>query len=225
MLIAEISNCHFGSLKKAKELIKAAHNSGADLIKAQAFLPKDIKSGSMPFWFYEQCAFAKREYIELIEYAREIGNDLFYSIFSEELIGLGTHQKWHKITGAQTLDGKATEMMDLDNVLISVPGTMDLDQLYPFIDAELLYVSPYMVEDPKLELIDTLSAFVERPVGYSDHTVGIKQAIRAAHFHNVHIIEKHFCLTSGDKWNGQIYRDTVHGVTPNEFEKLAKLLS
>jgi sialic acid synthase SpsE len=221
VLIAEISNTHFGSIKKAKELIRAAHESGADLIKAQAFRAKDIKSGSMPVSFYEECAMQLTEYLELIEYARSIGNDLFYSIFSNGFQTLSMKQNWHKIAGSQTREGKADEHSDVDNMIISIPGDVDLKTLHKFEKAEVLYVSPYQAKDPHLVHIDRISRWLGRSVGYSDHTVGIDWCVKAIELYNVNIIEKHFCLNNYETYGQHTYRDTIFGVRPKQFEKLA----
>jgi sialic acid synthase SpsE len=42
MLVAEISNVHFGSVLKARELIMTAYECGADLVKGQAFKAEDV---------------------------------------------------------------------------------------------------------------------------------------------------------------------------------------
>lgn len=218
LLIAEISNAHFGNFDTAKALIRAAHNSGASIVKGQAFMAKDIKTGSMPFEFYEQCQFSFQEYVELIEYAREIGTDLFYSIFSPELSELLYEQRWHKIAGGQVRLG-TYEKIDNKKVIVSVPRDCELPY---FVKSEILHVSDYFDEEPELKRITELGKIYGRRVGYSDHTLGIETAISAARDYGAHIIEKHFCLEKSVTFKGVVYRDTVHGVTPFEFEALAR---
>ncbi len=224
LLIAEIGNCHFGSIKRAKELIKAAHNSGADLIKGQAFHAKDIQ-GSMPPEFYQKCEFSVQQYIDLIEYARDIGNDLFYSIFSPGFEQLSMYQIWHKTAGIQTRNGAVNEHHDIANMIISVPRHVDLQTLYHFKHAEILHVSDYLVTDPQLEQIPILTNWLKRPAGYSDHTEGVHYAIVAYKEYGADIIEKHFCMKKNESFNGVVFRDTTHGATPDEFEKLARVMS
>jgi sialic acid synthase SpsE len=218
MLIAEIGNNHFGDFSKAKELIHAAHESGADIIKSQAFLAKDI-GGSMPVVFYQQCAFSLRQYKDLIEYARSIGNDLFYSIFSPELDELRAKQNWHKLASSQVQKsgGQISLFLDHENVIISVPKDVTIPMLR---NAELLHPSKYMVVDPDLGRIRRLSHITGRNIGYSDHTLGIRNCIRASELYGARIIEKHFCLSHGEQWRGITFRDTVHGATPKEFQTL-----
>lgn len=218
MIISEIGQQHFGSFKHAKELIYAANESGADLIKSQAFLAKDITSGSMPKEFYQMCEFSLEQYIELIDFARSIGNDLFYSIFSKELLPLREHQIWHKLAGGQVCSGKfKPQEYDLDTSIVSIGK-----DVYPpeFKNANILYVSDYLPKDPELKNIDTLREFYKRDVGYSDHTIGIKNCINAVLMHKANIIEKHFTIKKDFKFNGQLYRDCIHGSTPREFYDL-----
>lgn len=225
MLIAELGNGHYGSMTKARELIRAAHNSGADLIKGQAFRASGIKNGSMPERFYKDCELRVEDYLELIHYARDLGNDMFYSIFSDGFESISFTQKWHKVAGGQTRDGKASTELDLENVIISVPGDIIYNQIPKFKKAEVLYVCDYLAEDPELRQIGSLAHWLGRPVGYSDHTIGVKFAIEAHRKWGANIIEKHFTLSHNEKWGTTIFRDSVHGATPNEFEELAKAMS
>jgi N,N'-diacetyllegionaminate synthase len=225
ILIAEIGVNYFGSLKKAKQLIKAAHESGADLIKSQVFRAEDIKHGSMPFVFYKTCELKIEEYIELIEYARDLGNDLFYSIFSPGFEKISMHQTWHKVAGIQTKQGKISQIHDQDNVIISVPGKVDVKTIPRFEKSEYLYVSEYMTDEPRLEFITYYSHCLDKQFGYSDHTIGIDYAKAAVQSYGAQIVEKHFTLKKSEKFKGKVFRDTVHGSTPDEFERLAVFMS
>jgi sialic acid synthase SpsE len=225
LLIAEIGNNFFGDIKKAKGLIKAANDSGADLIKGQAFKADDIKSGSMSKRFYRACALSVDEYIELIDYARSIGNDMFYSIFSPGFERLSLYQNWHKIAGSQTRAGMISETYDIENMIISVPGNSNLENIKKMKKAEFLYVTDYLTEKPDLDHITILAMWLGRQVGYSDHSIGIDACKRAYTDYGAHIIEKHFCIKKNQKFDGIVFRDTQHGATPREFEQLALHMS
>jgi N,N'-diacetyllegionaminate synthase len=222
MLIAEIGNCHFGDFSVAKQMVLAAHNAGADLIKGQAFRAEDIKSGSMPEAFYKKCAFSVEQYLELIDYARDLGNDMFFSIFSEGMEAIAAKQKWRKVAGAQTRKGLLTMADDADNLVISVPITVSVPR---FKKAAVLHVSDYITTMPHLWQIQALTSYLGQQAGYSDHTIGIRNCLIAAREMGATVIEKHFTLQKDMKWNGETFRDTVHGATPAEFQKLAKELS
>jgi N-acetylneuraminate synthase len=220
VLIAEIGNNHFGDFKKAKELIRVAHLSGADLVKGQAFKAEDIK-GSMPEQFYRDCEFTIEQHLELIDYARDLGNDLFYSIFSKGFEAISMKQNWHKIAGVQTRRGMVSDHYDIENMIISIPAELNLDAMPKLKRAEFLYVSEYCVSDPDLDNISLLALWLGRRVGYSDHTKGIKYAKLAYSDYGAHIIEKHFCLKKNQIYSDTVFRDTVHGANPKELEMLA----
>jgi len=222
MLICEIGNVHGGNLDYAKTHIRAAHESGADICKMQAFLADDISGGSMPKRFYEQCEFTIRQHIELIYYARSIGTDLFYSIFSPTFWTLQFHQNYFKIAGSQIKNNYfALELFDSPNVIFSVPQAAVLKRVPKVERAFPLYVGEYLKE-PQLHYIETLEKHFNKPVGYSDHTEGVDNCLRAYETYGCDIIEKHFTLEKNVGFYGQIFRDTVHGATPSEFETLAK---
>lgn len=219
-LIAEFGNNHFGDFAKAKTMILAALESGATLAKGQAFLAKDLKSGSMPREFYKQCQFTLQQYVELIEYGREIGIPVFFSIFSKELSVLEEHQQYYKLSGRQTLDGKHDfREFDVSNAFVSIPATADPPYLKR---AQPLYVSDYLAEDPGLHNLIRLKEFYKRPVGYSDHTLGITQCKKAIDHFDVPVIEKHFTLDKSYVFGQSFFRDCAHGIGPDEFLKLSK---
>lgn len=222
MLIAEIGNNHFGSMEMAKKLIKAAHDSGADLIKGQAFRAEDIHGGSMSPSFYKMCAMSVDRYMEMIDYARELGNDMFFSIFSQGMDALANKQSWRKVAGSQTKMGHLTMADDSDNLIVSVPLAAPVPR---FKKAAVLHVSDYMTSVPHLWHIQTIADHIGRPAGYSDHTIGIEVAVKAHRDFGAHVIEKHFCLEKDFSYKGVVFRDTQHGATPREFELLAREIS
>lgn len=222
MLIAEIGNNHFGDIEKARELIRTAHNCGADVIKGQAFRAVDIKLGSMPRSFYEQCELSVEEYLELIDYARDLGNDLFYSIFSTGMEAIQQKQIWKKVTGAQSREGILTMKDDSPNLIVSVPVAASCPK---FKKAQVLHVSDYLTTNPNLWHIETLSEHLGHQVGYSDHTIGTEACLKAIRVFGVHVIEKHFTLKKNVEFQGAVFRDTVHGAAPNELNSIARELS
>ena len=50
-VIAEAGVAHFGSIKKAKKLVDLAHYSGADAVKFQAYVTKDLIHIKFKEWF------------------------------------------------------------------------------------------------------------------------------------------------------------------------------
>ena len=226
LLIAEIGNTHMGSIRLAKELIRVAHESGADIVKGQAFRAEDIKTGSMPRAFYERCALTEGQYVDLIDYARLIGTDLFYSIFSSGFDRLRSYQKWQKLSAAQSAAVSFGDEHDTDTSVVSFSRVMIESSRVPKLrNAWALYATEYMPDKkPDLSILGKLKTQVSGPIGLSDHTIGPRFCIQAVASHAVDCIEKHFTLQKDVYWGGQVFRDTIHGAIPFELSAIAKAM-
>lgn len=205
-------------------MVLTASEAGAFAVKFQAFEAKDI-GGSMPKDFYEKCAFTFHQYKELIDYGRSKGIGVFYSIFSESLKELAFMQRWKKISGKQAVKAvEAGDFIDSPGTFISFPKT-HLIAAAGLKHAVPLYVSEYLATDPELFRLRYLEDMVSgRPYGYSDHTVGITACEIAVKHYGCRVIEKHFTLEKNMTYRGQVFRDTIHGITPKEFRQLANLV-
>jgi N-acetylneuraminate synthase/pseudaminic acid synthase len=97
-VVAEMSGNHDGSIDKAKQIIHAARESGADAVKFQAYLPdtitldsdsEDFRIPSKSPWedyktlyaFYEKAHTPWAWFNELFEECRSIGLEAFSSVF------------------------------------------------------------------------------------------------------------------------------------------------
>lgn len=222
MLIAEIGNNHFGNLKKFKEMIFIANECGADVIKGQAFLAEDITHCSMDIEFYKMCSLTLSECFELIEYARDIGNDLFFTLFNDNFDILSTFQEWIKIPGEFYERNPLFSLKyDFLNTFVSIRKNL---WIAPFQHATPLYVSDYLEKEPDLKQIDRIRETLRTDVGYSDHSEGTKSCIDAIVYHQAKHIEKHFTLEKNIKFKGVVYRDTIHGATPKQLEDIANAM-
>lgn len=229
--IAEIGNNHFGRLDYFKELIHAASESGADMVKGQLFDPEKIK-GSMPKEFYKEC-FKVAYYLDEIKaYAKSLNMPIFFSCF-DSFLEFERYQSLKKISASQSLDifknGNNIKEWNIDrgNVLISLHK--DLEAFPILKQAVVMHVSDYLTDDPNLSRIEDMNNFYNsihdrKPglIGYSDHTIGIDACCDAINQYKVNYIEKHFTLSRNMKWKGEIFRDTVHGADPNEFKELTR---
>ena len=227
--IAEIGNNHFGDFDKAKELIRLSKLSGATLAKLQAIDPDFAPRGSMPDGFYKACAFTVDQYLELISYGQSIGIPVFYSIFGEDykMARIKLTQKFHKISASQS--GAISQMaepswgsIDKAYTFVSINQTYLSDFNYMFSRSYLMYASDYLVDDPLLLKIDNLRKITDKAIGYSDHTIGVGWAIASIDLYGFQFLEKHFTDEKEKRWNGIVFRDTVHGATPEEFEKIVR---
>lgn len=222
MLIAEISNNHFGNFALAKEMIRIAKESGADAVKGQAFVAEDFINGSMPSEFYETCAFTLDQYIDLIAFGADLKIPVFYSILSKEMIPLTDVQKYNKITAKQW------ETFTIPFEWSDEPGTFismsSIDKVMTLDHAQIMYASPYMCEKVDFVSLFSLKSKYGRAIGLSDHSTTIRPVIEAIAVHNIRLIEKHFTLEKNHKWQDEVYRDSIHGALPKELEKIAKAL-
>jgi len=242
MLIAELGNNHFGNLDEAKRMILAARDHGADLVKMQAI--DETCRGSMMPGFYSKVQFTTREYLDLIHFAWGKGIILFYSVFSPKHEAIYAHQKFFKVPGStsrsyaeewsKNIAGniesspklKEAECSDNGlNVFISFPPDL-IFMATRFPKWMPLYVSPYMSADPLLYHLEYLKRIFggNKAFGYSDHYIGTDAVEVAIKGYGATIIEKHFCLKKNQSWGGQVFRDTIHGATPHELERIAKWL-
>lgn len=218
-------------MAKAKELIRAAHLSGADMVKGQIFDPLRME-GSMPSEFYQQCCFDNSELCHLQRYADGLGIYYFNSFFHARE-DLEARQIVKKISASQCVDiytkYKKIKNYEIDNpsTLISVPESCAFPDLKKAIP---MHVTDYLSTNPKLDRIEimkwhyTSRRNMPAKIGYSDHTEGIENCYLAGKYFGADIIEKHLTLNHNERWNGQIFRDTVHGATPKQFQILARRL-
>jgi len=228
-LIAEISNHHMGNVSKAFDLIKAAKDCGATHVKMQAINKDAVKTGSMPVEFYEKCSMDLEGYSWCIEYGKTIGIPVFFSIFGDEFEEIFTRypKMIRKIAAGQVsskYDSHALEYMNNENTLISLKDNLQLNRLGPSISKMAkMYATDYCVSSDDLIILDRLNLCLGRPVGLSDHSIGIDTCVKAITENECTLIEKHFYLGNEIKWDGQVYRDCHHSANPKEFEKLAKI--
>jgi len=174
-IIAEIGNNYFGSESKAREMIKAAHESGADYIKLQAINPSVVK-GSMDKSFYEKVAFNKSVYESLFEYGKMIGAKVFFSSF-----GIEIHSgDFIKVSGSQfkTFSVNKLSGLNIDKTIISIPNVSDdeIKEKKEFLSKmSVMFVSDYLPKDNIVNLspIPRYLKLLKKPIGYSDHSIGI----------------------------------------------------
>ena len=222
LLIAEISNHHFGSIDKAKELIRVAKESGAKAVKGQAFVADDmLQWGSMPLEFYKKCALKYDQYKELIMYGLEIDIPVLFTILSPKLDYLANFQKYRKLHAAraETCYKNKFFYYDTEDCLISLKKPR-IDARIPTL-ARLFYATPYL-EDASLDAFEEIRKYYGRDIGISHHGKECNMLLAIHKTYRLPHVEKHFYLGDEISWNGQVYRDCLHSYTPKEFEKLAR---
>lgn len=221
MIIAEVGNNHFGSLQSAKDHIRVAKDCGVDAVKFQAFKPGDFQ-GSMPKSFYELCSFTYAEYLQVIDFGKYINMPVFFSIFNTDFLGLENHTDYRKLAAWQTNEMSTELLEEIDDPFTIVSVNGQAKTLPNLSQAIILYATDYNCEDPILERLGIMQKFYKRPVGLSDHSVGIQTCKEAIDLYEVPVIEKHFTLRKNVEYQGQVFRDTVHGCNPTEMAELVE---
>ena len=101
LIIAEIGVNHDGQFKKAKKLIDAAKNAGADIVKFQIFNTADLTTKKTPKANYQQklkfksqndmlkkLELSDNDFIKLSEYSRKLGIEFCASFFNSNKLKL-----------------------------------------------------------------------------------------------------------------------------------------
>lgn len=221
-VIAEIGNNHQGSVEKCKELFHAAKECGANAVKLQkrnnvALYTKEAYNkpydsensfGATYGEHREALEFGKAEYLELKQYAQELGITFFSTAFDipsadflEEL-----DMPLYKIASG---DLKSIPLLkyvaQFQKPMIISTGAATLEDVQRAYDA-IMPINPrlcilqctaaYPVECEELDL-GVITTYRERfpdvVVGLSSHYSGIAMAT-AAYVLGARVVEKHFTL-------------------------------
>lgn len=229
-VIAEIGINHDGNFENAKTLVDKAKTSGADAVKLQTYITeKRVPKDSPIFGILKKCELSFAEQERLFEYAcsRKIG--VFSTPFDDEsvefLASIGA--ACYKVASFDIVNKKLLEKVASKGkpLIISrgMANTKEVENALAIAgkhkaDVALLHcISAYPVpKDASLNLrtINALKTRYGCPVGFSDHTLGIKAA-KYAVFAGADIIEKHFTLSK--KNDGP---DHALSVEPQELSEM-----
>lgn len=222
-VIAEAGVNHNGSLELALQLVDVAAEAGADAVKFQTFKATKLATAAAEQAEYQkrngvkpqsqlemlrQLELGESEHLEIMQRCRERGIEFMSTPFDEESADFldSSGMRIIKIPSGevtnlplvQHLAAKrkpillSTGMCYLSDVEACV-RTLEqagVEQL-----AILHCVSNYPADpaDTNLRAMQTLETAFGRPVGYSDHTLGIEVPLAAA-ARGACVIEKHFTL-------------------------------
>jgi N,N'-diacetyllegionaminate synthase len=223
MIIAEAGVNHNGSMEIAKQMVLKAKWAGADYVKFQTFIPEKLVSQSAQKAEYQKrttgdsgsqlamlrnLALAQEDFVQLQAYCREVGIGFISTPFDlESLAFLDSLDMdfWKlpsgEITNLPYLEAigrtkkkvvMSTGMCELDEIQAAIrvleeAGTSNLTVLH----CNTEYPTPF--GDVNLLAMQQMRDVLKKPVGYSDHTVGIEVPIAAAAL-GAEVIEKHFTL-------------------------------
>ena len=245
-IIAEVSGNHNGSLEKAKEIVTAASDSGADCVKLQTYTADTmtIPSKRPDFmiqggpWdghnLYELYEWAQTPFEwqkPLFEHARSLGLDCISTPFDETAVDLlvSLECPMIKIASFELNDlplvryiaetGKPVIMSTGMANLQEIRESVSLLRKYGSGDITLLHcVSGYPTPPSEMNLLAIKSLYDEFgcTIGLSDHSLDNAVAIASIAL-GAKVIEKHFTLRRSD--GGP---DSAFSIEPNEMAALVR---
>ncbi len=223
IIIAEAGVNHNGSMELAKEMVRKAKEADVDYIKFQTFVPKKLVSqyadkadyqkkttggDQSQLQMLEKLALTYDDFLELRDYCKEVGIgfistpfDLdsidfletldmdFWKVPSGEVTNLPYLEKIGKTGRDVVISTGMCEMSEIIDALkvLEESGTGKITVLH----CNTEYPTPY--GDVNLKAMLHIAKETEKPIGYSDHTLGIEIPIAAVAL-GATVIEKHFTL-------------------------------
>nr|WP_042331807.1 N-acetylneuraminate synthase [Desulfosporosinus orientis] len=222
-IIAEAGVNHNGDILLAKKLIDTAKTSGADAVKFQTFIAKNVVSKNAQKAAYQKQTTGENEsQLEMVK-KLELSFDDFRELKNycdkKAISFLSTPFDLESIDFLETLDmpiykvpsGEITNLPYLIKIarigkpVIMSTGMSELDEIALALEAlqdngagtiTLLHCNtqyPTPFEDSNLRAMLMLKDSFDIKVGYSDHTLGIEAPIAAVAL-GAAVIEKHFTL-------------------------------
>ena len=245
-IIAEMSGNHAGSIDRAKEIIHAAKESGADCIKIQTYTPDTITIDSDTKWFHIGSgtwngenlyklygkAFTPWEWqAELMAEAKKVGIDFFSTPFDTSSVDfledLGVD--FYKIASFELVDIPLIEYVaSKHKPIIMSTGMGTLSEIEDAVgairrqgneDIVLLRCAsayPAITDEMNLSTMVNMGQTFGVPVGLSDHSLGSVGAVTAVALGGK-VIEKHFCLSRAIE-----NPDSSFSMEPAEFAQMVK---
>ncbi len=244
-IIAEVGHNHQGDLAKAKEMFKVAKECGVDAVKLQKRDNKSLYTKALYNMPYdnensfgatygdhrEALEFGKKEYVELMKYAKKLGLAMFATAwdfksadFMAELdvpafkIASGDLRsipllKYVARKGKPMI--VSTGGASMEDVKRAYHAIMPINPQLCLLQCTACY--PAEFTDLNLKVITTFrQQFPDVVIGLSDHENGIAMAV-AAYVLGARVIEKHFTLNH--TWKGT---DHVYSLEPIGLRKLVR---
>lgn len=243
-IIAEMSANHAGSLERAKEIIHAAKEAGADCIKIQTYTPDTMTincdskyfhiengtwAGENLYRLYQKAYTPWEWQRELKEEADKTGIDFFSTPFDKtavdflEEIGV----EFYKIASFELVDIPLIRYVASKGkpIILStgMAGLGEIEEAVAAIRKEkneqiiLLRCAtayPAVTDEMNLLTMANMKETFQVPVGLSDHSMGSVAAVAAVAL-GASVIEKHFCLRREIK-----NPDASFSMNPAEFRQM-----
>ena len=245
-MIAEMSGNHAGSIERAKEIIRAAKDSGADCIKIQTYTPDTLTIDCSNEFFMVQNGTWEGENLyqlygkaytpwewqaELKAEADRVGIDFLSTPFDTtsvdflEEMGL----EFYKIASFEMIDLPLIEYVaSKGKPIIMSTGMSTVEEIREAVETVyktgnrqlvLLKCSSAYPADPEDMHLSTIADMQKRfdlPIGLSDHSMGSLSAVTAVAL-GAKVIEKHFCLSREIE-----NPDASFSMTPAEYKAMVQ---
>lgn len=245
-MIAEMSANHAGSIERAREIIHAAKESGADCIKVQTYTPDTLTIDCDNEYFQVQNGTWNGENLyrlygkgympwewqgALKEEADRVGIDFLSTPFDttsvDFLEGLGL--EFYKIASFEMIDLPLIEYVaSKGKPVIMSTGMATLEEIREAVETVyrtgnrqliLLRCSSVYPADPARMNLRTIRDMRERfqiPIGLSDHSMGALSAVTSVAL-GAAVIEKHFCISREIE-----NPDASFSMTPEEYKTMVR---
>lgn len=244
-IIAEMSANHAGSIDRAKEIMHAAKESGADCIKIQTYTADTMTidchnqyfnitdgtwEGENLYSLYCKAYTPWEWQAELLAEAKKIGIDFFSTPFDKtsvdflESIGMD----FYKIASFELVDLPLIDYVAAKGKpIIMSTGMANIGEIQEAVatiqkhhnQLALLKCSsayPALSSQMNLKTIANMKEVFGVPVGLSDHSMGSVGAVTAVAL-GASIIEKHFCISRAIK-----NPDSTFSMEPAEFQAMVQ---
>jgi N,N'-diacetyllegionaminate synthase len=238
--VAEIANSHEGSLDTALDLVRTAHEVGADAVKFQRFTAAELLvPGHRMYETFEKLEIPPEGWTTLVDDSRTRGLDVFFDVFGEESAekAIALSPTGIKIHASDMPNMSLIELVGSSRlpVLLSTGGVTwieiasALDTLAnagsgPVVLVDGIQRYPTLIEDSNLQRITSLRRKFVLPVGYADHVDGASNDALYLPFMaaaaGARLIEKHITLDRSTQGT-----DYYSSLNPSDFSLLVRMSS
>jgi N-acetylneuraminate synthase len=245
-IIAELSANHNGSIERALETIKSAHDSGAHAIKIQTYTADTmtidcdreefmIRGGLWDgYKLYDLYKWAETPFEwhkEIFDYAHKLGITIFSTPFDETAVDLleSLNAPAYKIASFEATDLPLIRYVaSTGKPMIMSTGMCSEEEISEAVEAAkeggckdlvLLHcISSYPapMDQANLSQMAALAERFDTIPGLSDHTLGTTVSVAAVAL-GACVIEKHFTISRNDKGP-----DSEFSIEPAELQRLCK---
>lgn len=238
MVIAEIGNNHEGDFGLACEMIQAAAEAGAHVVKFQTIVPEKLVSATQPTRLEQlgKFAFTPDQFARLADVASQQGVMFMSTPFTPDVVHwlnelvpafkiASGDNNYDLLLQAVAANGKP---VILSTGMAGIPeirrACATINAAWPadhgcaeIVLLHCISAYPTPPEQAHLRAITTLEHELGKLVGYSDHTLGIEAALLSVAL-GARVIEKHFTLSK----NQSEFRDHALSADPKEFAELVR---